>query len=210
MTKPIIGLIAVAVLAVFLLQWWLHWRKRTIIEAGDIFGFYQLAKGESLKVVPVPSLDRPKCRYLIILHGFITGYEGFFFDLLTTNGADWNFQSTVMLRNPKVMMSKFQLQTTRWSQPRQQTCGDALDIPGRNRDMASLRLSADDPDWARGVFSRASAEFFQKLHSGKWTIEGLQDSLVIYRWGARIPARKLRQYVHQANELGSYIFSLIT
>ena len=210
MMKVIIGLIVTSVLAVFLLQWWLHWRKRTIIEAGAIFGFCQLAMGESLKIVPVPLFDRPKCIYLIILRGFINGYEAAFFDLLTTNGADWNFQSTVMLRNPKVMMSRFQLQTIRWSQPRQKTCGDALDIPGRSRDMASLRLSADDPDWARGMFSRGSTEFFQKLRSGKWTIEGLQDSLIIYRWGARIPARKLHQYVHQANELASYVFSLIT
>ena len=70
-------------------------------------------------------------------------------------------------------------------------------------DMASLRLSTDDPDWAVSIFSRAPSEFFQKLRNGTWTIEGLRHSMVVYRWGTRIPARKMQEYVREAGELAA-------
>jgi hypothetical protein len=168
-----------------------------------------LGQGESLPVVPVPLLDRPKCKYLIILCGAIKGYECAFFDLYTTTGEEWDFQSTVILQNPNVIMPKFQLQTIQWTQPRKQTCGDAIDISGRGSVMASLRLSAEDPEWARRIFSQAAPEFFQNLRRGKWTIEGYQKTLIIYRWGKRITARKLQNYVNEASEFAIYIFSLI-
>ncbi|MEN6320915.1 MAG: hypothetical protein ABFD82_19445 [Syntrophaceae bacterium] len=209
MVGIVVGVIGLIVLAIIVLQWWLNWRRRTVIEAGAKFGLRPLGHGESLPLVPVPLFDRPKCKYLVILHGHIKGYECAFFDLYTTFGAEWDFQSAVMLQNPNVIMPKFQLQTLQWTQPRKQTCGDAIDVPGRESVMASLRLSAEDPEWARRIFSQAAPEFFQNIRSGKWTIEGFQNTLIIYRWGKRIPARKLRDYVNEASELAIYIFSLI-
>jgi hypothetical protein len=124
-------------------------------------------------------------------------------------GEDWFYQSTIIVRNPKVTMPRFQLKTSNWSQVlSRQTCGDALNIPGREGDMGSLRLSADDLQWARQTFSRAASQFFQKLRNGKWTIEGLQYSPVIYRWGQQIPPRKLQKYIRQAAELSTEMYSL--
>jgi len=209
MVGIVVGVIGLIVLAIIFLQWWLNWRRRTIIKAGARFGLRPLGDRESLPVVPVPLFDRPKCKYFVILHGHIKGYECAFFDLYTIFGAEWDFQSTVMLQNPNVIMPKFQLQTLQWTQPRKQTYGDAIDIPGRESVMASLRLSAEDPEWAQRIFSQAAPEFFQNLRRGKWTIEGFQNTLVIYRWGKRIPARRLRDYVNESSDLAIYFFSLI-
>jgi hypothetical protein len=208
MVGIVVSIIGLIVLAIILLQWWLNWRRRTIIEAGARFGLHPLGQGENLPLVPVPLFDRPKCKYLVILRGLIKGYECAFFDLYTSFGTEWDFQSTVLLLNPNVTMPKFQLQTTQWSQPRKRTCGEGIYIPGRGSVMASLRLSAEDPEWARRTFSQVAPEFFQNLHRGKWTMEGFQNTLVIYCWGKRIPARKLSDYVNEASELAIYLFSL--
>ena len=195
------GAIGLMVLAVGLLQFWSGWRKRSIGEAGAKFGFRRLTDGEALPVVLVPLIDRPNRTYFLILRGTLQGHEVTFFDLYCTSGSSWDYQSTVLIKNPGVAMPKFQLRATQWSQAYQRTCGDALGVEGRDKEMSSLRLSADDPAWARRIFSMPSPEFFQKVLDGKWTIEGLQHSLVIYRWGMRIPPRKLQEYVQQAADL---------
>jgi hypothetical protein len=74
--------------------------------------------------------------------------------------------------------------------------------------MGSLRLSSDDPQWAVQTFSRATPNFFQELQKGKWTIEGFQHSLVIYRWGQTISPRKLPEYVKQAAEIATEMYAL--
>ena len=90
----------------------------------------------------------------------------------------------------------------------QRTCGDELKVPGREKDMGSLRLSSGDPQWAMQTFSKANPQFFQKLQKGKWTIEGFQHSLVIYRWGQTISPRKLQEYVKQAAEISTEMYAL--
>jgi hypothetical protein len=178
-----------------------EWRKRAITETGESFGFRRLTQGEALPVVLVPLINSPNRKYLIILRGVLEGNAAAFFDLFCGAGKDWFYQSTVMISNPKVTMPRFQLRTPRWSRVlSQRTCGDALKIAGREEDMGPLRLSADDPQWARQTFSKATPQFFHKVHDGKWTVEGFQHSLVIYRWGEKIPARKLKEYLMQAAE----------
>jgi hypothetical protein len=208
MVGIVVSIIGLIILAIILLQWWLSWRRRAIIEAGARIGLRPLGEREYLPVMPVPLFDRPKCRYLVILRGHVKSYECAFFDLYTTFGAEWDFQSTVILQDTNVIMPKFQLQTTQWSQPGKRTCGDAIEIPDRGSVMTSLRLSAEDPEWARRIFSQAAPEFFHSLRCGKWTIEGFHNTLVVYRWGKRVPARKLRDYVNEASELAIYVFSL--
>ena len=106
-------------------------------------------------------------------------------------------------------MPKFQLKSSDWSHViSQRTCGDELKIPEHKKDMGSLRLSADDPQWASQTFSKANPQFFQKLQKGKWTVEGFQHSLVVYRWGQTISSRKLQEYVRQAAEIAMEMYAL--
>lgn len=161
-----------------------------------------------MPIVLVPLIPRPNRTYFVILKGSLHDYEAAFFDLYCTSGKSWDYQSTVLVKGPGLTMPKFQLQTKQWSQAYQRTCGEALKLPGREKDMASLRLSSEDPEWARKIFSVASPEFFEQVRKGRWTIEGFQGSIVIYRWGTRIPPRKLREYVQQAGELAARMFSL--
>jgi hypothetical protein len=202
------GALGLMVVAVVLLSLWTSWRKRSITAAAQALGFRRLARGESLPVVLVPLIDRPNRTYPLILRGTLDGHDAAFFDLYYTSGKSWDYQSTVLVRSPTVTMPKFQLRTPRWLQWRQRTCGDPLDVPGRQADLGALRLSSDDPEWSRRTFVRAPAEFFRKVAAGTWTIEGLDHSLVVYRWGTRVPARKLREYVRQAGELAGQVFDL--
>lgn len=204
----IAGAIGLMVLTVVVLQFWSKWRMRALTEAGKSFGFRRLAEGEVLPVVMVPLINRPDRTYFVILRGSLNGHEAAFFDLLCNSGKSWTYQSTVMVKNSKVATPRFQLKTFQWSLPPQQACGDALKIPGHEGDMGSLRLSADDSNWATRIFSRATPEFLEKLRNGKWTIEGLDHSLVIYRWGQGIPPRKLKEYVRQAGELATEMYLL--
>jgi len=201
-----IGLIG---FTIAILLYWGKWRKRAITEAGKSFGFHRLAHGETLPVVLVPLINTLHNKYFVILRGEVNGYEAGFFDLFIGAGKNWFYQSTVIVKNPQVTMPKFQLKSSDWSHViSQRTCGNELKIQGREEDMGSLRLSTDDPQWALQTFSRATPQFFQKLRKEKWTIEGFQHSLVIYRWGQTISPRNLQEYVRQAGELSTEMYSL--
>ena len=83
-----------------------------------------------------------------------------------------------------------------------------MKVPGRENDMKSLRLSAKDPQWALQTFSKATPQFFQKLRKERFTIEGFQHSLFIYSWGRTIYPRKMREYVKQAADIATEMYSL--
>jgi len=220
----VIGLIVLTIVIFLSLE---KRRKRAITEEGKSFGFHRLAQEETLPVAEVPLfttlIDTDLTEFSIILRGEINGYEAGFFDLIMHLQKSL-YHSIVIVKNPQVMMPKFQLKSLESSfwflmelfslfsldlgWLRQHTHGDELKIPGREEDMGSLRLSADDSQWAFQTFSRATPQFFQKLQKGKWTIEGFQDSLVIYRWCKRIPARKLQEYVRQAAEISAEMYSI--
>jgi len=203
------GGLGLIVLTIVIILSWEKWRRRAITEAGKSFGFHRLAQGEILPVVLVPLINPTKNKYFVILRGEINGYEAGFFDLFIGAGKNWFYQSTVLVKNPQVTMPKFQLKPSDWSHViSQRTCGDALKVLGREKDMGSLRLSSDNPQWALQTFFKATPQFFQKLQKGKWTIEGFQHSLVIYRWGQTIPPRKLQEYVSQAAEIAREMYSL--
>jgi len=203
-----VGLVGAMALTVVLVGGWLRWRKRAITEAGARIGLSALAPGVKLMVPLVPLIDRPRRRYHVILPGLIHGREGAFFDLFVGSGEQWNLQSAVLLRDPGVAMPRFQLQRSQWATMYQRTGGDTVDVPGCENEMSRLKLTSDDPCWARDVFSRASSRFLEKVREGRWTIEGRNDALVIYRWGMRVSAGRLESYVGQAAELGSETFSL--
>ena len=202
------GAVGLMILAVVLLQFWSNWRRRSLSTAGAAFRFRRLTQGETLPIVLVPLIARPNRTYFVILQGRLNGYEAAFFDLYCTSGKSWDYQSTVLVKKPGLTMPKFQLQTKQWLQAYQRTCGESLEVPGREENMASLRLSSEDPEWAREIFSTASPEFFEQVRKGKWTVEGFQNSIVIYRWGTRIAPRKLQEYVQQAGGLATGMLSL--
>jgi hypothetical protein len=62
--------------------------------------------------------------------------------------------------------------------------------------------------WARHTCSRAPSRFLENVRRERWTIEGLGDALVVYRWGRRVQAGRLGTYVDRAAELGAEMFSL--
>jgi hypothetical protein len=113
------GLIGAMVFSVVLVNRWLNWRKRGIEEAGARIGLTALAGGEKLIVPLVPLTDRRCCKYLVVLTGTINGYNGGFFDLFVGTGENWNLQSAVLLRDPRVRIPRFQLRTPQWSQMNQ-------------------------------------------------------------------------------------------
>jgi hypothetical protein len=206
----IVGLIILMVLAVVIRLRWDKWRKNGVIEVGKSLGFHHLVQGEKLQVVFVPLIDRADRKYFLILFGELNGYEAAFFDLEVSAGKDWFYQSTVMVNNPQVTMPMFQLKSHAymWQALNQRTCGDELKVPGREKDMKSLRLSAKDPQWALQTFSKATPQFFQKLRKERFTIEGFQHSLFIYSWSRTIYPRKMREYVKQAADIATEMYSL--
>ena len=210
-TIPLIGAgIGLMVLSVVIRLLWDKRRKEAVVKAGGSFGFHHLAKGEVLPIALVPLIDRLKRNYLVILRGTVNGYSAGFFDLLCGAGKSWFYQSAVIIINPEITLPKFQILTAQWSVIlNQKTCENAVKIPGRDKEMGPLRLSADDPQWAEQVFSKAAPQFFQKLREGKWTIEGLHHSLAIYRWGQQVPARKLQEFVKEAADIAREFYSLV-
>ncbi|HKJ92329.1 MAG TPA: hypothetical protein VJ957_04130 [Longimicrobiales bacterium] len=46
------------------------------------------------------------------------------------------------------------------------------------------------------------------MRRGRWTVEGRQHDLVIYRWGTRVPVRRFDGYVQEAADLGAEVLSL--
>ena len=205
----LVGCVVMIAHAVFIRVSWDKWRKKGIIEAGKLLGFRHLMPGEILPVVLVPLIDRADRKYFLILRGELNGYEAAFFDLLVQAGKDWFYQSTVTVKNPQINMPMFQLKPRDWSHViTQKTCGDPLNVPDREKDMGSLKLSSNDPQWAVQTFAKATPQFFQKLQKGKWTIEGYQHSLYIYSWGRTMYPRKLQEYVRQAAEISAEMYSL--
>jgi len=206
----LIGLIIVMALAVVIRLRWDKWRKNGIIAVGKSLGFHHLVQGEKLQVVFVPLIDRADRKYILILFGELNGYKAAFFDLEVSAGKDHFYQSTVMVNNPLVTMPMFQLKSRAYMSVmiNQRTCGDALQVPGREKDMKSLKLSSKDSQWALQTFSKATPQFFQRLRKGKCTIEAFQHSLFIYSWGQTIYPRKMREYIRQAAEIAAEMYSL--
>jgi hypothetical protein len=204
------GCAALMAAAVIVRFTWDKRRKNAVIRAGKSMGFRHLIPSENMPVVFVPLIHKDS-KYFLILAGELGGHEAGYFDLYISAGENWFYQSVVMVKNPRVNMPVFQLKPPDWSRTiRQRTCGDALPVPGREKDMGSLRLSSENPEWALRTFAGASPEFFQKLLKGKWTIEGFQGSLFVYRWGKTIYSRQMREYVRQAGEIAAEMYSLCT
>jgi len=169
---PLIGAgIGLMVLSVVIRLLWDKRRKEAVVKAGESFGFHHLAEGEVLPIALVPLIDRPKRSYLVILRGTVNGYSAGLFDLLCGAGKSWFYQSAVIITNPEITLPKFQILTSQWSVIlNQKTCENVVKIPGRDKEMGPLRLSADDPQWAEQTFSKAAPQFFQRVRGGKWTI----------------------------------------
>jgi hypothetical protein len=203
-----VGLVGAMVLAVVLVNGWLNRRKRAIRKAGSLLGLTALAPGEQIMVPLVPLIDRPGRKYLAVLTGIIYGCQGGFFDLFVSSGENWNLQSAVLLRDSGSSMPQFQLRTKQWSMISQRVRGRSVDVPGREHEMNRIKLTSENPEWVRTVFSNASRGFLEKVQAGRWTIEGYGNALVIYQWGKRISAGCLKAYVQQAAEIGTEMFSL--
>ena len=202
------GLIGAMILTVILVNGWMQRRRRVLLEAGAQIGLAALANGQRLIVPLVPLIDQPGAKYYAILSGHLNGSEVGFFDLFVTAGSQWNLQSTVLLRDLEVAMPMFQLRTSNWLMLNQRIRGDPVNVPGREHEMRGLKLSSNDPDWAQKVFSHAPEEFLEKVRRGKWTIEGLEQSVIVYQWGTRVAPRRLETYIQQAAELGHNVLSI--
>jgi len=200
----------VVAFVVIIVVLWDKWRKKAIIEVGKSLGLHHLMEGEKLSYALVPLMNKDS-KFFVILLGYLNGYEAAYFDRVIAAGKDWFYQSTVMVKNPRVNIPMFQLKSRLYMMQNitQRTCGDALDVPGRKNDMGSLRLSAQDPQWAMERFSGANPQFFQKLQKGHWTIEGFQNSLFIYSWGRTIYPRKMRDFVREAGEIATEMYALL-
>ncbi len=204
----LIGCVIFMAIALFIRTSWDKWRKNTVIEAGKPLGFHHLTQAEKLQIAVVP-LNEKGAKYFLILTGNINGYEAAYFDLIISAGKAWFYQSTVMVVNSGVTIPMFQLKSRDWSHViSQRTCGDPLQVPGREKDMESLKLSSKNPQWALQTFSKATPQFFEKLRKGKWTIEGVNHSLFIYSWGRTIYPKKMRDYVREAGEIATEMYSL--
>src|SRR5437588_5763913 len=120
------GLISALVIAIVIIKCWGEWRNRTLTKAAAALGFRRARRGESIPIVLVPLINRAGRTYSIILLGTIQGFEAAFFDLLTTSGRNWDYQSTVLVKTPNVLMPRFQLMRRQLMAANQRTCGDAL------------------------------------------------------------------------------------
>jgi hypothetical protein len=201
-------LLGAMILAVLLVNGWMNRRRRELAEAGARIGLTHLAKGNKLIIPLVPLIGQANRKYHTILVGNFGGYDGAFFDLFVSTGKQWNLQSAILLEDLEAAMPMFQIRTPRWYMPYQRVRGTPVDVPGRGNAMHGLKLTSSNPDWARESFSRISVEFLEKIRGGKWTIEGLGHSVVVYRWGTRIAPRLLESYVRQATALGSEMLVL--
>jgi hypothetical protein len=184
-------------------------RKRLVIAAGEAIGFRHVEPGEILPIVTVPLLNAPNRKYFVILRGTIDGLDAGYFDLSVRSGRSGFYQSTIVITNPTISMPRFQLRAADWMHTiKQRACNEKVVISERDDDMKSLRLSSDDPAWAHMRFSKAPSDLFEKMRNDKWTIEGLQHSLVIYRWGKTVSAHNLQEYTQRAAELATAVFAL--
>src|ERR1051326_4738135 len=88
------GSILVMIGAIACVKWWNEWRNRTLMKAAGSFGFRRVARGESVPLALVPLIQRAGRTYSIILTGAVGGFEAVFFDLMTSSGKNWDYQST--------------------------------------------------------------------------------------------------------------------
>jgi hypothetical protein len=206
--KDILGvtaLLALLATSLALVKFWMNWRQRALTRAGAAFGFRRLQPGEKLPVVLVPLLERSSQHFVLILKGFLDGFETAFFDLYHSSGRNWDLQSTVLVKNPQVDLPKFQLRPRSFFQTSPKRCPYSVDLPEVR--AAHLELTSRNPEWAQLLFSQASPQFLQKVRRGKWMIEGRCSTILVYRLGTRIAPRKLQKYVTEATELGAELFA---
>ena len=206
--KDILGvtaLLAALAISLALVKLWMNWRQRALTRAGAAFGFRRLEPGEKLPVVLVPLLERPSQSFFLIIKGFLNGCETAFFDLYHRSGKNWDFQSTVLVKNPQVDLPKFQLRPRSFFQTSPKRCPYPVELP--EVCAAHLELTSTDPEWTQALFSQASPQFLQKVRRGNWMIEGRCSSILVYRLGARIAPRKLQKYVTEAAELATELFA---
>src|SRR2546430_1241141 len=95
------GLLGALAITLAGVKFWLSWRKQALTRAGEALGFRRLPPGEHLPVALVPLLERRGQSFFLILNGSLHGYECAFFDLYHRSGKSWDFQSTVLLKNPE-------------------------------------------------------------------------------------------------------------
>jgi hypothetical protein len=184
-------------------------RKRAITAAGETIGFHSVGPEETFPIVAVPLLNAPRRKFFIILRGRLDGYDAGYFDLSVRAGKTRFYQSTIVITNPRIMMPRVQLRAAVWRHTlNQRACNEKVVIDERENDMKSLRLSSDDPAWAHRTFAKAPSDLFDKMRRDKWTVEGLEHSLVLYRWGKTVSARNLQEFSRQSAQLAAAVFAL--
>jgi hypothetical protein len=203
----ITGLLGVLALTILLLKLWLSWRKRAITRVAQTLGFCRLEHGENFPVVLVPLVERRGQNFFLILKGRLHDYESAFFDLYHRTGKNWDFQSTVLVKDPGLDFPKFQLRPKTFLQTSPKRCAFAVELPAVL--AAGLELSSEDPEWAQLIFAQVSPDFLRKVRRSKWSIEGRRGSLVLYRLGTRIAPRNWEKYVTDAGDLVVELFAYI-
>ena len=202
------GLLVLMAITVVLVQGRLNRRKRKIIEAGRGIGLMHPLASQPLQLPFVPLIHKPGNKFLVTLAVQVGGRSTGFFDMTVSAGKDWFVQSAVVVVDPGADMRCFQLARPHLTNISQRRANEDVELPGREQSLDHLKFTTDDPAWAANTFAEAPDAYFERVREGRWTVEGLAHSVVVYRWGSKIAPAHLSEFVEDAVGLAGETLAL--
>ncbi len=149
-----------------------------------------------------------------IMAGSASGFVAYLFDYQyvtgSGRGSQTHAQTVASFRNPGVSMPEFELQP----EGILQKIGDAFvhkDIDFDSHPEFSRRIQLRSPDEAktRELFSPGLLSYLEGLEPAKkWRIEGIGDTLLLYRGGKRVKPMEFKSFLAETSSIASQFFAL--
>lgn len=215
---PISGGIVVVVAALLIAGTILERRRREAMAAVALeTGFQYLGKDWGTEA---PQLGAPLFRkghsreFRNIMVGSAGGFRACVFDYQYVTGggrsSQTHFQTVARFTRPGVVMPEFELQP----EGVLQKIGDAfvhkdIDFDSHPEFSSRIQLRSPEEQKTREMFSPGLLSYIEGLdQSKKWRIEGIGNTLLLYRSGRRVKPADFKEFLSETSSIASQFFSL--
>jgi hypothetical protein len=181
-------------------------RRQKLAAAAATMGFVPGGVGQLSRDLPLVK----RCTGIENVYtGNILGYEGAFFDLRIGRGRGSYKQTVAWFRRPGVNIPQFQLHET--------NLGDRLSSPFSSQTVniqsdpnfsARFTLRSSDREGCERFFTPEVAAYFTQLPDFNCLMEGVGDSVILYRRRKRVSS-ELINFMNEKGNVAAGFFGLL-
>ena len=194
-------------------------RKRALTDVALQIGFNY--EGEDwVDQERAPHLETPlfdkghNQEFLNVMTGSVSGFQTSLFDYKFVIGGGKSsqtcMQTVVSFTKPGISMPEFELQP----EGIMQKIGavfvhDDIDFDSHPEFSRRMQLRSPEEEKTRELFNPSLLTFLEGLdQSKKWRLEGVTETLLIYRWKKRVKPEDFRQFFEETSAIASQFFGL--